>query len=418
MVSSPRCTILALLVSLVWHPAGAQNVSPLEQVMSTSSLISTPQVFRDMQSDILKKAQGVTPGLHLDDFYKDMSDARTIFLKKIHDARLIVSPVEDKLLLKLGSTGLSVSIPLKKDAGKLTVASVIDLIKAESSRTLEQYLSTELDNVFSGTQQEAITAALFRTLNASGLSTQSYSASSRAEYVRGIANILVDFVAEQARLRIRASGAEATLNSVLDKNLEGLCTELTTRFNAEADELEQKILRALDRAEYVVKDAMSQASNMLIRGNTGIAVSKGSGTFGGGIYFAVKSPNLQFGAYANNQFGKGDTNQSVSKSLVGLHFQAAFSAVHSEFQVDALASYMSGDPNGSKGEYGGGISSNMIGPIIVGVAVFSGDGGWSVTSYGVTLSPAMPGAPTIFLGATRHDGKFIMQTSFPIGTSN
>jgi len=412
-----RYIVPALLSSICFTALG-QTSSPLQQVMSTSSLISTPQVFRDMQSDILKKAQGTTPGLRLDEFYKDMSDARTIFLKRLHDARLIVTPGKETLQLALGSTGLSVTIPLQKGTTDLTMASLIDLIRSEAAKVLEKHLASELANIFSSTQQEAITAALFRTLSASGLSTTAYPANSHEEYVRGIASIVVDFIIDQAKARIRATAATMKLTSKLDDDPVGLCRELTTRFNAEADELEQKILKALDGAEYVVKDAMSQASSMLIRGNTGIAISKGSGAFGGGIYFAVKSPNLLFGAYANNQFGKGDTNQTVSKSLIGLHFQCAFNALRSEFQVDALASYMNGDPNGSQGEYGGGISTNIVRPVIVGVAVFSGDGGRSVTSYGVTLSPAMPGSPTVFLGATRRDGKFIMQTSFPIGSSN
>ncbi len=87
MVTLFRRLVAPLFVTLFVSSAYGQTASPLQQVMSTSSLISRPQVFRDMQAEILKKVHNNSPGLHLNEFYEEMSAARTRFVRVIHDAR-------------------------------------------------------------------------------------------------------------------------------------------------------------------------------------------------------------------------------------------------------------------------------------------------------------------------------------------
>lgn len=420
MIWSPRRTVLALPICLAWCMAGAQTVSPLQQVMSTSSLITSPQVFREMQATILEKAQGTTPGLHLDAFYKEMSEARALLIDKIRKTRLRVDPyaTNDSIAVSLSNTDLRVAIPLKIGGTDLSVVSVLDLVKGKASGLVENFLNTHLQRIFNGAQGKAIVATLFDALNNADLSDTSYSVSSDTGYAKGIANILVDYVVKRTRSRLETSGGGVTMSTVVRLKLEDVCKLLKDKFNDASAELEQSLLKALDKVEYAVQDAISSTSRFLVRGNTGIAISKGSGVFGGGIYFGVRMTNWQIGVYANNQFGKGDEKSSTSKSLFGAQLQFAFLACDKEFQVDALISKLNGDPGGSTAEWGGGISSKIFGPVVVGAALFGEDTGKSVTSFGITLTTAVPGAPTIFLGLTRQDKKFVMQTSFPIGSSN
>jgi hypothetical protein len=407
-------------VSCLVTIAFAQTVSPLQQVMSTSSLITSPQVFREMQATILAKAQGTTPGLHLDDFYKEMSEARSLFIDEFHKTRLQVGPkaTNDSIVVSLSNTDLRFAIPLKIGSAALSVDLALDSVKAKASGHVESFLKTNLAKIFNGDQEKAIVATLFQSLNDAGLSDKAHSADSLEGYVKGISEILVDYAVKRAKYRLEMLGVEVKMSTVVRSELEKSCKLIQDKFNDAADELEGSLLKALDKVEYAVQDAISRASSFLVRGNTGIAVSKGRGTFGGGIYLAVRWTNWQLGVYANNQFGKGDEKQTTSKSLFGAQVQFAFRALNTEFQVDALGSTLTGDPSESTSEWGGGISAKIFGRVIVGAALFSEDGGKSVTSFGITLSPSVPSTPTIFLGLTRQDKKFVMQTSFPIGSSN
>lgn len=406
-----QCRLLVVLSLLLPTSGGtwAQGVSPLQQVMSTSSLISRPQVFRDMQSKILEKVSSTSPGLHLDDFYDEMSKARTHFIRRIHEARFRLSYARDTIsILTLDKSTLTIALASGTDS--LNLADVLGKLKREFADRLGQYLVAEVAVVLPPDKKDAIVATLFQVLNSSGLSPADYSGSSSDEYLRGIARIAIDYTFDKAQ-----ASSPMTLSAVMLKqaNVGQAVRTIDSLLVSSADDLERRIVVVLDRVEYVVNNAVAQASNILVRGNTGIGISKGSGTFGGGIYFAYTSPRFQAGLYANSQFGKGDATTTVTKSLFGLDVQFATD----RWQVELLYS-MLGEESGSSNETGGGISYRVTPAFIVGIALFCEGSNLKLSSYGITLTPTSNGAPTIFLGLKKVDGSLLMQTSFPIGSSN
>ncbi|MDA0748698.1 MAG: hypothetical protein O2954_19445, partial [bacterium] len=65
-----------LCMAVLTPPLSGQTLSSLHQVLSSSSLIDRPQVFRDLQSAIRDSIGNVEPGLRLNGFYSRMSTAR------------------------------------------------------------------------------------------------------------------------------------------------------------------------------------------------------------------------------------------------------------------------------------------------------------------------------------------------------
>ena len=409
MVTRLHHFLIFFPLSLVASVGLGQTVSPLQQVMSTSSLISRPQVFRDMQAKILETVHNNSPGLHLDDFYEEMSAARTRFVRVIHEARFRLIAVQDSIkIVTPKKDTLSIALLSRRDS--LRVVEALERLRIQFAVTLGQYLVQHVEEALPKEKKDAIIATLFQVLNSSGISQSNYSGASNGEYLEGIAHIAIDCVFDQVQ-----SNATTMLSAVVARrnDLEGNIRKIDSLLVYSADDLEQRLAIALDRAEYAVNHAIAQASDLLLKGNTGIGISKGTGSFGGGIYLAYTSPHIQFGLYANSQFGKGDTSATASKSLFGLHLQYATD----KLQVDFLYSLLNLGSAASN-EMGGGISYRMSPAFILGIALFGEGSKLQFSSYGITITPTMNGAPTVFLGLKRVDGSFVMQTSFPIGSSN
>ena len=393
-----------------------QSISPLQQVMATSSLITSPQVFRDMQSEILKKERGTSPGLHMDDFYKEMSDARTRLIQIIHRTKNEVNITKDSARCSLMSIVFNISLKEKKQEKEIILSAkeILDRIKLQAAKKFGTYLNNEAEHLFPKTEKDALIATLFQVLNSSGVSKIRYSGTTQEDYINGIALILVDYIFDYTMTYLQNLDNPVDLTTIVEDKIKEIMEKVSEAFDQSVDKLEQSILKALDNVEYAVNDAISQASDFLVRGNTGIGISKGNGTFGGGIYLAYTTPSLQIGLYGNNQFGGGDTNKTTSESLIGIRLMGALDKV----QVDLLISYLQGSPNGSESEYGFGISYRVSNSLVVGGVLFKQAKDEGIMSYGITLTPVEFNAPTVFLGVTKKDGTFIMQTSFPINPSN
>jgi len=363
-----------------------------------------------MQSEILKKVHNNSPGLHLNDFYEEMSTTRTRFVRVVHDARFRLILVQDTIkIMTPKKDTLRVVVPPKADS--MRIAKALNKLRAQCAVSLEGYLIQSARDVLPQDKKEAIIATLFQVLNSSGMSQSDYSGASRDEYLNRIAKIAIDYVFDkvQSNVDTMISDVVARRND-LGQNVGTIDSLLVSS----ADEIERCLSMALDRAEYAVNNAIAHASDLLVRGNTGIGISKGSGSFGGGIYVAFTRPHFQVGAYANSQFGKGDTSTTASKSLFGLHVQYATD----EWQVEFLCSLRNLGLIASN-ELGAGASYRMTSAFIVGIALFGEGNNLKSSSYGgITITSTSNGAPTIFLGLKWIDRSFVMQTTFPIGSSN
>jgi len=416
MVTRLHHFLIFFPLSFVASVGLGQTVSPLQQVMSTSSLISRPQVFRDMQTKVLEKLHGTTPGLHLDDFYKDMSDARTVFLQRLNRARwiLALSPDSNTLLIRLDSASAPMKLNLRAVHDLVSLDTLFARLRPGATELVYFQLDALVRQAFRGIQQEALVAELFRVLNSSGFSESSYGAGDQKMYLNGIAGIIVDYVTNYAKDFLQTQANLSLPSSIPDKDRAEFVRTVEKALNEGMDEFEHRFLRVLDKVEYAVNDVIASASTYLLRGNTGLGISKGTGSFGGGLYVAYSMPFLQAGLYVNSQFAAADTNQSVTRSLFGVHFQGALDRL----QIDLLASFLRGDPSGSKQEYGLGISCRVSNGLIVGGALFIQGPKNGLASYGISFAPTASGAPTLFLGVTKENGHFLMQTCFPIGSSN
>ncbi|HLX12938.1 MAG TPA: hypothetical protein VKS81_09000, partial [Bacteroidota bacterium] len=93
------CFINILLFILAISPALGQNVSPLFQVMSSSSLIDRPQLFRDMDNNIDSNLAKVQPGLNVDYFKDKMTLLRDNMFGDL-DVLVDSTKVEDILTIR------------------------------------------------------------------------------------------------------------------------------------------------------------------------------------------------------------------------------------------------------------------------------------------------------------------------------
>ncbi|MBF8296759.1 MAG: hypothetical protein HW389_3304 [Bacteroidetes bacterium] len=185
-------------------------------------------------------------------------------LDKIHKTRLRVDPnaTNDSIAVSLSNTDFRLAIPLKIGSTDLSVVSALDSVKAKASALVEKFLTAHLGKIFKAAQEKAIVATLFEALNAAALSDSNYSASSDSQCIRGIANILVDYVVNRAKSRLEATGGTVEMNTVLSSKPTEVCEQLTDKFNSAADELEQSLLKALDKVEYAVQDAHLYLSSL------------------------------------------------------------------------------------------------------------------------------------------------------------
>jgi hypothetical protein len=252
-------------------------------------------------------------------------------------------------------------------------------------------------------------------LSSSGIAKDLPSATTTEEYANNLAAILSERLINEFKKLMGLYYPEVDLYEPYG-DPERLRGYIKAGLDTAAHNLQSLITRALNKAEHTVVDVINESSEILVRGNTGLAVTKGTGAFAGGIHFSLLvGSNLQFGVYGNGQFEKGDKTSSTSKSLLG--FQARYAS--ERLQGDLLGSYMKSDVEDVSNEFGAGLAVKVTDDIILGAALFGSfpkGKGFFRKSYGFTLRGTSTNSPTLLIGGARNDGPStpVFQVSFPI----
>jgi len=395
-----------LMLCFVGMNSYAQMVSSLHQVMSSTSLINRPLVFRDMQANIQEEIQRTGPGLRVDPLHDRIGDFRFTVLAYVQKAPKIVVASDKYLQFELDGVQL---LTVKYPDSQL-LANWLDSFERELAIEIKDALDQLMEN---RTLKDAITAALVTALENSGATygvetlgfDESYSAK-LAKYLAGITKRELKRKMDQLyggnedlyNVAMSADSAKVKMERVLD--------DLVGR-------LRQVLAQGLDLAEHEVNKVVNEISTWLLSGNAGLGVTEGTGAFSGGLNVSYVWKTGQIGLYANGDLSKDISDDAVAGSLFGVQGRWA----DDRFQADVLMSKLVGPGRSNTYEAGLGFSVRLGDDIIVGAAHFNVFEDHSLGSTtGLTFRATSRTSPALLIGFSRADGETapVFQIATPI----
>ena len=370
------------------HTITAQTLSPLAQVISSSTILNQPPVFRSLQTELDSIQQDVTPGVRLQILYDEMTDLRGRILALI-DTPAVSLRGDSLFVVYLQDTGI-----VRIRSADRNLDSLLNGFELLLRTKIAGWLS--LPDGLSLSRRNAILSALLDNLRRSNL----------ADGIPPDPDASVDIQLAAAIASVIRTTCEHELFRLvpgLRKDKTGLAVAIPLINSAATDavtSLRQKLAAVMDSAEDGVARVVDGISRWLVSGNAGVAVTKGEGVFAGGLQIGLLlSENVRIGAYVNGTFNQGDS-ALPSESLVGARTQAAFNLTAFDFLLAGIFA----DANFtrfSSGEAGIGVSRRIKDKVIAGVAYFNffGKAYLPVHVVGLSVKAAGSGSMGLLLGA-------------------
>lgn len=415
--------------------AMAQRLTPLHHLIASNSMLTRPEMFRQLQLDIADRLGSIEKGVKLEILNEQMRMLRETLLSSF-DARvdsLRIESTNGSVLDRLNPEDADAAIEIKfddlkyvipvgnrsflasfEDAGRDFPASLQDLLAEAVERSSDGSRGMNL-RLFQQVLDEALTIAI-NELNGNrggGWSNQ-VAAMINSELQR----YLRDYIRSQ-HSSFKSNDPEKWKDflkkdkKALEKVLkEGAVKGITATRTLLAD--------GLNQAESRMRGLVGEFNRVLLSADAGLSVSQEKGDLGAGIHVAyTQSSVLQMGIYLNTEFQPSDTKSA--RALIGGQARMAFG----KMQLDLLASAIRG--TGWGGEAGVGVSYSAGDAVIIGVAVFSTFNtvevqdstvvnGWSL---GMTVRGTSESSPTLVIGASTiaHSGtgaRPLFQIVYPI----
>jgi len=389
----------------------AQSVSPLYQVMTTNSLIARPEVFRDMQQSLDDEFGKKTPGLQLEGLHEVFGDIREQIINLLGRPYVIPNPANDNITV---TDSVHWELRIKLPAGD-TLNKIWTLMSVELSRRL----ADSLNNLLSPLNKTATSAALVDALVQGLLQSDLVSRVDVKPYedlkgTQKLSSILVEIMMKDVREKVERE--LSIYNMRWREDLKKFCESVERYLVEISTQVRTELIRLVNNAETELSNVIDDVSHKLIAANSGVGITKGRGSFSGGIYLtAYHNTNWQIGLYANGQLNQGDSTKPV-ESLMGGHMRFG----SERFEYDLLFAILFGDKQfkaWSSGEIGLGLSTRF-GGVLAGSAVYilGSEIMHPQFTVGLTLRPATPGGAGFLLGLQGQNGNWqpIVQTSFPI----
>jgi hypothetical protein len=414
-----RLLSIALLALFCLEISKTQSASPLFQVIASDPLINRSSIFRDLQDKMVDELSRTEPGLHLNIFYGEMSDARRYVLNLIPSATLDYSAGDSILYITLRYYGGTLSDHIKiTDAKSLSKTPKDILNEAEGKIANDINSLLERIDIQPSEEKEAILTALIAALEEGGLtrniSTSGFESSVQLRLAKLMSGMIFKYGTETV-LKNHPDWRKSIERDTLIK----LKDTLNAAFKSTEEKAKQIVSDAMDKAESKIADLVDNVSRRLVSGNVGIGVTQGTGAFVGGVQYSFVLPSWQFGLYTNGQFNNGDSTRPT-QSLLGIRVRCATEAV----QFDLLHDRLFGDKqisNFRSYDVGIGISYRISKDMIIGSAYFNqhNDEALVTQQVGVTFATTSPGSPSLLMGfqIKAGDTRPVFQISFPVNAT-
>ena len=389
----------------------AQSVSPLYQVMTTNSLIARPEVFREMQENLDAEFGKKTAGLQLEGLHEVFGDIRQHVINLVGTPHVVLTSAENVITIT-DSVHWLLRIQLPAD-------DTLNKIWTWMSGELSSRLADRMNNLLSPLNKTATSAAFVDAL-VQGLLQSNLAARidvKRYQDLQGTRKLSWILVAIMMKdLREKVERELSIYNIRWREDLKRFCESVEKYLVEISTQVRNDLITQVNNAETALSNVVDDVSHKLIAANSGVGITKGQGSFSGGIYLtAYHNTNWQFALYANGQLNQGDSTKPV-ESLMGGHIRFG----SERFEYDLLFAILFGDKQfraWSSGEIGLGLSSRL-GGVIAGSAVYILGSKIMHPQFtvGLTLRPATPGGTAFLLGLQGQNGNWqpIVQTSFPI----
>lgn len=427
MVTRSRLCLVPVLKSLLVGVVSAQTVSPLQQVVASSSLISRPEVFRTLQASLENEYGNVKPGVRLDAFYAKMSVARKKILEQIDQLRIDRVRLTDNVLqidLTFVNKGM-VRIPLEYTSEGRTyqinrnLQGILNEIEIQLARHISELINEKLQSFPS---KDAVLSGLVIALEGSGLAT-GMSLNDAPDGASGqLAKIISGSIVRGITGWLQANSPEVLLakESPLDQ-IEGSIRSCVDELNMAAATvtavIKRTVTEALDVAEHEVATVIGEFSKTLIAANAGMAVTQGQGGFAGGVLIAFRQGSRwQLGFYANGQLNQGDTTKPTQSLFGG---QIRYAAEY--YQHDFLVSSLFGDKQFKTFETfecGYALSGRVDKDMIIGANMFvlAAEKIRPIWILGILVKGTAQSSPAISVGAEGQGDRWrpLIQVSMPL----
>ncbi len=408
--------VLILIFSVFGIRVQAQNVGPLQQVMSANTLIDRPMEFRDLHDDLASKLTNQKPGAQMDVVSTYLSEFHTKFIQLIntvgakHERSEIRFCFDGRPFLQL--TDAEVKSP--KD--------LCDVLEKKTSETLEGLLRKI--PIGDGDMRREILGALISALRKSGLTTGGRAINCADNNEASLSNLLAAMMLYRFEIEMK---------NVLPETAAFFMPGTTTAdtivfaFNSMAGWMRNQIAEHMQYAEMDLMRALGELNAVFLSGNTGLGIAEGVGEFSGGIFCTLaRNKHLLLGFYLSGLIGRDSSSVSSNpRSLVGIQARYATDAT----QIDLLYAKLMGENKAGVHEIGLGISFRLIKDVIIGVAGYAllqfedsrllNDR--TMNTVGFTLKSAGVSSPSLLLGVLFQTGKSalpIVQVGFPIPAVN
>ncbi len=393
----------------------AQNITTLNQLVGSSTLIDRPELFREMQAQISDKLEHVEPGIQVDYITNKIVDLRTKILSYIKTPSLKLYSSGDSCLIKYGTQDL---VKFK----------VIEINRNDLLNKMKQEIKTNLltaikkDTLkFNQLIDEPFFQKLLEIYRSTFIPTNfnlPVKVNNTGDLLDVLLNLLINY-------------AEHSLNKFLTKNQINLDVNITQQIvdelndilkNATAN-LRSNLISTMNGAEDYLRDLVDNYSEDLIASNTGFSITEGNGLISSGISLAfVSDSTLRIGAYINGEYSSTENSDSSTtnqvESLAGFQIQMA----GDRYQFDILASGIFLNKFFTSPyalEVGVSYSNSSSSSFIFGGAIFamSSDKIIPKWAFGITLRGKSSGSPVAFIGLEKQgkDTTPIFKLSQPIG---
>jgi hypothetical protein len=395
----------------------SQTTSALTQVMATTSLIVRPDVFRVLQANTDIELTKVKPGLQIEGMHEAIGGIRDRLL----DILTIKKPQYNgkskpiTLILECATARKAdywtITIQINSDADlKMTVK--------EIKQKIRENIQNKLDDVINSIGKPKLTAAFVSATSSLLLQINTdknitLSDADNKEGTEKLAYILTEIVFGIIQQKIETIRGTSEVNCSVDDIGNLMTDELTILLSR----IRTMLVTAFNRAEYELSCAIDETSQKLVAANTGIGITKGKGSFNGGLYVSIAAKTFfQFGVYVNGELSKSDSSQPT-ESLIGTHLRFATD----NWQFDLLGAGLFGDTHFKAftvAELGLGISTRTKNDLLLGAALYALGETLPNTQFtvGLTVQSATVGAPSVFIGIQGNSGDIhpVIQTSFPV----
>ena len=406
------CTAVLFAFFLPLAEMHGQTISPLEQVMTTTSLISRPLIFRDLQASIDTELGKQPPGLQIEGMHDAIGNVRNQLLDLIQQPTVKYDSSQGTIHISFRSWNDSIQI-----SSDMMPDSIWPNFKNRISIKLATEFDITLDRMKKSNMKEAFLDAAISLMKNSELAMQeNFDTSNEKTRTQKLASIIAQIIVHRAYAYVKSFPEIKALKMNADIML--LCKEINDGTGIICEKIRTELISIFNQAESKLSGTIDEISKRSIAANTGIGINQGKGSFNGGLYlYAVVDQSYQLGFFVNGELSKADSTQPT-ESLFGFHFRYA----KERTQIDFLGAILFGD-NKFKAftfaEIGFGVTTRTKNNLLlVGGAVYAMGqvlGSAQVTA-GLILQLVQVGSPSLFVGMQRRGDEYnpIIQISFPI----